>query len=267
MDKARASPRPLPNDDDDDDKATCSTTSNRRRRRISMFKDSQPQLHSPHDCCAYRTCKGGALISMILFLFLSTLSFFRATTTTTTTTHQLSTAFNDDPAPRATVPELLRSRTKPQLAHNEFHVHKRNVTASDIAHFFYGYNYPDDNRTTNSININNEDQKTSIKMMALSQIYWPSRNNTKLILSHIPRTGMSLVISLLRVLEQVPLPTTTGNETNSSTSLVYLGMGNVANCWDVSAASILADTAYWMNERGSPAEGRHCALFWQNKTH
>jgi hypothetical protein len=258
MDKAKASPRPLQHDNEIGLSSTSSRGSRKSRLFVADDNTTPPPSQQHHHAC--RNSRRFA-ISMLPFFLYFTVSFFNATFNTTTITmqQQQESASAVSTKPISTNPHqfpsqaMTGSKQKQQqqhLPHDEFHATVRNVTESDIAQFFGHY----ENNNQSILGRNNS-------MMPVPQISLQHHSNPKLVLAHVPRSGMSLLISLWRVLERA-VPWT--NENNTTTSPI--GVGSVANCWDVSAASILAETVSWINDRGSPAEGRHCALIWQNKT-
>jgi hypothetical protein len=131
---------------------------------------------------------------------------------------------------------------KNSLPPDEFYVHRRNVTEREIAQFFFGHNED-----------NIDDKAVSLRKMSLLRQPDGANNTTttKLILSHVPHTGMgATILTLFRALERAWSSDSGGSN---------LSVASLAQCWDVSAASILADTAYWINDRGSSHEGLYCA--------
>lgn len=176
---------------------------------------------------------GAIAMILAIVLFGSIIwSAFDATTTTTTTNRIKEE--EDDAAMNSLPPD-------------EFYVHRRNVTEQEIAQFFFGHDNDD----------KNDDKAVLLRQMSLLRQRPDDTITTKLILSHIPHTGMGMtILALFRVLERAWSSLSSDHSGGSKN----LTVASLAQCWDVSASSILADTAYWINDRGSSHEGQHCAL-------
>lgn len=124
---------------------------------------------------------------------------------------------------------LADPSSRPRMSSNEFYVKDNPFRDAELAQFF---GLLEQIEWSTSF-----ENSTTLQKISLT--------NTKLIIPHIPRTGISVILTMFQVFSKAK----------------DIAMGTVAHCWDVSAPSMMHETAIWTNGRDSYGEGRPCALF------